>query len=125
MGLDANQVICPRAECLSEVCFHVLFCKLGGQKLHEKTIFQTNHFVPRIQFYNQSRKRKRALQHLQPEYKKSKIAVKSMLNSNFIQKLSVSFKQPIGKNIVSIFTKMSHPVSLKQSYDSVCSHTPQ
>ena len=48
-----------------------------------------------------------------------------MFNSNFIQKSSVSFKQPIGKNIASFFTKMPHPASLKQSYDSACSHTPQ
>ena len=34
-----NQVICPRAECLSEVPVHVLFCKLGGQRLHKKRIF--------------------------------------------------------------------------------------
>ena len=30
-----NQVICPRAECLSEALLHVLFCKLGEQRLHE------------------------------------------------------------------------------------------
>ena len=48
-----------------------------------------------------------------------------MFNSNFIQKPSVSFKQPIGKNIASFFAKMPHPVSLKQSYDSACSRTPQ
>ena len=48
-----------------------------------------------------------------------------MFNSNFIQKSSVSFKQPIGKNIASFFTKMLHPASLKQSYGSACSHTPQ
>ena len=59
-----NQVICPRAECLSEVPLHVLFCKLGGQRLHKKKFFQTDHFVPVIEFYNQSRKRKRFLQHL-------------------------------------------------------------
>ena len=53
-----NQVICPRAECLSEVPLHVLFCKLGGQRLHEKRFFQADHFVPLIQFYNQSRKKK-------------------------------------------------------------------
>ena len=53
-----NQVICPRAECLSEVPHHVLFCKLGGQRLHEKRFFQADHFVPLIQFYNQSRKTK-------------------------------------------------------------------
>ena len=46
-----------------------------------------------------------------------------MFNSNFIQKSSVNFKQPIGKNIASAFTKMSHPVSLNQSYDSPCSQT--
>ena len=45
-----NQVICPRAECLSEVRLHVLFCKLGGQRLHEK--------------------RKRVLPHLQTKTKK-------------------------------------------------------
>ena len=48
-----------------------------------------------------------------------------MFNSNFIQKSSVSFKQPIGKNIANFVTKMPHPASLKQSYDSACSHTPQ
>ena len=51
-----NQVICPRAECLSEVPHHVLFCKLGGQRLYEKRFFQADHFVSLIQFYNQSRK---------------------------------------------------------------------
>ena len=56
---------------------------------------------------------------------KKKVDVKSMFNSNFIQKSSVSFKQPIGKNIASFFTKIPHQVSLKQSYDSACSHTPQ
>ena len=120
-----NQVICPRAECLSEVPLHVLFCKLGGQRLHEKKFSQVDHFVLLIQFYNQSRERKRALQHLQTQTKKSKNDVKSMFNSNFFQKSSVSFKQPIGKNIASFFTKMPHPASLKQSYDSACSHTPQ
>ena len=59
-----NQVICPRVECLSEVPLHVLFCKLGVHRLHEKSFFQADHFVPLIQFYNQSKKRKRALQHL-------------------------------------------------------------
>ena len=60
-----NQVICPRVEeYLSEVRLHVLFCKLGGQRLHEKSFFQADHFVPLIEFYNQSKKRKRALQHL-------------------------------------------------------------
>ena len=34
-----NQVIYPRAEFLSEVPLHVLFCKLGGQRLHEKRFF--------------------------------------------------------------------------------------
>ena len=34
-----NQVNCPRVECLSEVPLHVLFCKLGGQRLHEKIFF--------------------------------------------------------------------------------------
>ena len=49
-----------------------------------------------------------------------------MFNNNFIQKSSVSFKQPIGKNIASFFlTKMPHPSSLKQSYGSACSHTHQ
>ena len=62
-----NQVICPRAECLSEVPLHVLFYKLGGQRLHEKKFFQADHFVPLIEFYNQSRKRKRVLQHLQTQ----------------------------------------------------------
>ena len=57
---------------------------------------------------------------------KKKVDVKSMFNSNFIQKSSVSFKQPIGKNIASFFlTKMPHPSSLKQSYGSACSHTHQ
>ena len=45
-----NQVICPRAECLSEVSLHVLFCKLRGQRLHEKRFFQADHFVPLILF---------------------------------------------------------------------------
>ena len=63
---------------------------------------------------------------MQTRTKKSKIDVKSMFNSNFIQKSSVSFKQPIGKNIASFFlTKMPHPSSLKQSYGSACSHTHQ
>ena len=119
-----NQVICPRAECLSEVPLHVLFCKLGGQRLHEKKFFQADHFVPLIQFYNQSRKRKRALQHFQTQTKKGKIDIKSMFNNNFIKKSSVSFKQPIGKNIASFFTKMPYPISLNQSYDSAYSHTP-
>ena len=92
-----NQMICPRVECLLEVPLHVLFCKIGGQRLHEKKFFQADHFVPLIEFYNQSRKRKRILQHLQTQTKKCKIDVKSMFNSNFIQKSSVSFKQPIGK----------------------------
>ena len=35
-----NQVICPRAEFLSEVPLHVLFCKLGVQRLHEKRFFK-------------------------------------------------------------------------------------
>ena len=48
-----------------------------------------------------------------------------MFNRNFIQKSSVSFKQPIGKYIASFLTKMPHPASLKQSYDSACSDTPQ
>ena len=48
-----------------------------------------------------------------------------MFNSNFIQKSSISFKQPIEKNIASFFTKMPHSASLKQSYDSACSHTPR
>ena len=101
-----NQVIFPTAEFLSEVPLHVLFCKLGGQRLHEKKFFQADHFVPLIQFYNHSRKRKRALQHFQTQTKKSKIDIKSMFNNNFIQKSSVSFKQPIGKNMASFFTKM-------------------
>ena len=83
-----NQVICLRAECLSEVPLHVLFGKFGGQRLHEKRFFQGDHFVPLIQFYNQSRKRKSALQHLQTQTKKSEIDVKSMFNINFIQKSS-------------------------------------
>ena len=33
-----NQVIFPRAECLSDVPLHVLFCKLGGQRLHGKKL---------------------------------------------------------------------------------------
>ena len=65
-----NQVICPRAECLLEVPLHILFCKLGGEGLHEKKVFQADHFVPLIQFYKQSRKRKRALQKLQTQTKK-------------------------------------------------------
>ena len=98
-----NQVIFPRTKCLLEVLLHVLFCKLGGQRLHEKRFFQADHFFPLIQFYNQSRIRKEPLQHLQTQIKKTKIDVKSMFNSNFIQKSSVSFKQPIGKNIASFF----------------------
>ena len=120
-----DQVVCTRVECLSEVPLHVLFCKLGGKRLHEKKLFQADHFVSLIQFYNQSRKRKWVLQHLQTQTKKCKIDVKSMFSSNFIQKSSVSFKQPIGKNIASFFTKMPNPLFLKQSYDSTCSHTPQ
>ena len=45
-----NQVICARAECLSEVSLHVLFCKLGGQRLHEKRLFQADHFAPLLLF---------------------------------------------------------------------------
>ena len=108
-----NQVICPRAECFSEVPPHVLFCKLGGQRLHEKKFFQADDFVQLIEFYNQTRKRERVLQYLKIQTKKCKIDVKSMFNSNFIQKSSVSFKQPIGKEIASFFTKMPHPVSSK------------
>ena len=62
---------------------------------------------------------------MQTQTKISKIDVKSMFNSNFIQKSSVSFKQPFGKNIASLFAKMPNPASLKQSYDSACLHTPQ
>ena len=40
-----------------------------------------------------------------------------MLNSNIIQKSSVSFKQPIGKNIESLF--------YQKSYGAACSHNPQ
>ena len=68
-----NQVIWQREECLSEVPLHVLFCKLGGQRLHERSFFQADHFVPLIQFYNQSIKRKRALKHLQTQTKKLKL----------------------------------------------------
>ena len=71
-----NQVICARAESLSKVRLQALFCKLGGQRLHEKKYFQADHFVPLIKFYNQSRKRKRVLQHLQTQTKKCKIDVK-------------------------------------------------
>ena len=53
-----NQVICQRAEWFSEVHLHVLVCKLGGQRLHEKLFVQANHFVLLIQFHNQSRKEK-------------------------------------------------------------------
>ena len=35
-----NQVIFPRAECLSEGSVHVSFCKLDGQRLHEKKKFK-------------------------------------------------------------------------------------
>ena len=63
-------MICPRAECLSEVHLYVLFYKLRGQRLHEKRFLQADHFVPLIQFYKQSRKRKRALQKLQTQIKK-------------------------------------------------------
>ena len=45
-----NQVICPRAECLSKVPLPVLFCKLSEQRLHGKRFFQADHFVPLIQF---------------------------------------------------------------------------
>ena len=45
-----NQVICPRAEYLSEVPLYVLFCKLGVHKIHEKKFFQADLFVPIIQF---------------------------------------------------------------------------
>ena len=45
-----NQVICPRAEYLSEVPLYVLFCKLGVHKIHEKNFFQADLFVPIIQF---------------------------------------------------------------------------
>ena len=65
-----NQVIWPRAECLSEVPLYLLFCKLGGQRRHEKRFYQADHFVPIIQFYNQSGKRKRALQHWLTQTKK-------------------------------------------------------
>ena len=109
-------MICPRADCLSEVPLHVLFCKLGGQKFHEKMFFQADHFVPLIQFYNQSRKRKRASQHLQTQTKKSKIDVKSMFNSNFIQKSSASFKQPIGKNIASFYYQNAPSSIFKEEF---------
>ena len=65
-----NQVIWPKAECLSEVPLQVLFCKLGWQRLHEKRFFKADHFVPLIRLYNHSRKRKWALQHLQTQTKK-------------------------------------------------------
>ena len=114
-------MICPRAECFSEVLLQVLFCKLGGQRLHEKKF---DHLVPLIQFYIKSRKRK-SFATLADSNKKCKIDVKNRFNSNFIQESIVSSKQPIGKNIASFFTKMSHPVSLKQSCDSACLHSPQ
>ena len=41
-----NQVICPRAECLSEVPLHVLFCKFGGQRLHGKRFLSSWSFCP-------------------------------------------------------------------------------
>ena len=41
-----NQVICPRAECLSEVPRHVLFCTFGGQRLHEKRFLSSRSFCP-------------------------------------------------------------------------------
>ena len=41
-----NQVICPSAECLSEVPLHVLFCKFGGQRLHEKRFLSSRSFCP-------------------------------------------------------------------------------
>ena len=66
----SNQVICPIAECLSEIPLHVLFCKLGQERLHEKRFVQADHFIPLIQLYNQSRKRKRALQPLETLTKK-------------------------------------------------------
>ena len=91
----------------------------------KKRFFQSNHFFQLIQFYKQSRNRKKVLQHLQSESKKSKINVKGMFNSNFFQKASVSFKQLIGKNIASFFYQNLPSNSLKQSYDSACSHTPQ
>ena len=62
---------------------------------------------------------------MQSQTKKSAIDVKTMFNSNFIQKSSVSFKKSIGKNIASRFTKIPHPASLKKSYGSACSYTPQ
>ena len=48
-----------------------------------------------------------------------------MFNSNFFQKASVNFKQLIGKNIASFFYQNLPSNSLKQIYDSACSHTPQ
>ena len=62
---------------------------------------------------------------MQSESKKMKIDVKSMFHSNFTQKSSICLKQSIGKNIARFSTKMSHPVSSKQSYDSACLHTTQ
>ena len=47
-----------------------------------------------------------------------------MFNSNFIQKSSVSFIQTNDKNI-GFFYQNAHPASLKQNYDSACSHSPQ
>ena len=69
--------------------FMFYFVNLVGKDFMKKGFFQADHFVPLIQLYNQSRKRKRALQHLQTQTKKSKINVKIMLNSNFIQKSRV------------------------------------
>ena len=62
---------------------------------------------------------------MQSESKKMKIDVKSMFHSNFTKKSSICLKQSIGKNIARFSTKMSHPVSSKQSYDSACLHTTQ
>ena len=92
---------------------------------HRKTLFQANHFVPLIEFYSQSKKQKRVSQHLQFVSSKSKIDVKSMISGKFFRKSSVSFKQPVGENIVSFFTKMSHAKGSKQSYGFTCSHTTQ
>ena len=72
-----NQVICPRAECLLEVPLHILFCKLGGEGLHEKKVFQADHFVPLIQFYKQSRKRKKFYKTCRLKQKNVKLMLKA------------------------------------------------
>ena len=79
-----NQVICPRAECLSEVPLHVLFCELGGQRLHEKKFFKRIILSQQLSFTTKIEKEKEFYNTWRLKQKKGKIDVKSMFNRNFI-----------------------------------------